>query len=133
MYVAELISGVTTRSIGVDASGQLVLGRNVIVLPSYSINSIVLASADPRLLFPGSPVFLGAQLPFRPLHKAGFLIDAVQPKAASSGWSTVLGQRERRRRSRPLHRGRRPLKQRQPTERAHPIEVLAGGSQELHS
>jgi len=46
------------------------------------MNAITLASGDPRLLYRGSPFAVGSQLPFRPLHKAGLLIDAVQPKAA---------------------------------------------------
>jgi len=34
VYVAEQISGVTVHSRGIDASGQIVLGRSVIALPS---------------------------------------------------------------------------------------------------
>jgi Carboxypeptidase regulatory-like domain len=82
VYVGEQISGATVRYRGVDASGQIVLGRAVIALPSYSVNGATLVSADPRLLYPGSPYEVGAQLPFRPLHKAGLLIDAQQRKAA---------------------------------------------------
>jgi hypothetical protein len=82
VYVTEQISGVTVRYRGVDASGQIVLGRSVIALPSYSISGATLASSDPRLLFPGSIFGLGAQLPYRPLHKAALLLDAQQPKAA---------------------------------------------------
>ncbi|MBV8367799.1 MAG: TonB-dependent receptor [Candidatus Eremiobacteraeota bacterium] len=82
IYVAEQIAGTTVRYRGFDASGQIVLGRAVIALPSYSVNGAVLASADPRLLYAGSPYAVGAQLPFRPLHKAGLLIDAQQRKAA---------------------------------------------------
>ncbi len=82
VYVAEQIAGTTVRYRGFDASGQIVLGRAVIALPSYSVNGATLASADPRLLFAGSPYALGAQLPFRPLHKAGLLIDAQQRRAA---------------------------------------------------
>jgi Carboxypeptidase regulatory-like domain len=82
VYVAEQISGATVRYHGVDASGQIVLGRSVIALPGYSVNAATLVSSDPRLLYPGSPFAVGAQLPFRPLHKASLLIDAVQRKAA---------------------------------------------------
>jgi carboxypeptidase family protein len=81
VYVAEQVAGATVRYRNVDASGQLVLGRSVIALPSYSVNSAVLTSADPRLLYAGSTFAVGAQLPYRPLHKAGLLIDAQQPRA----------------------------------------------------
>ena len=46
------------------------------------MNSAVLLSSDPRLLYPGSTFTVGGQLPYRPLHKASLLIDAVQPRAA---------------------------------------------------
>jgi hypothetical protein len=81
VYVAEQISGATVRYRSIDASGQLVLGRSVIALPSYSVNAATLVSADPRLLYAGSTFAVGAQLPYRPLHKAGLLIDARQAKA----------------------------------------------------
>ena len=81
VFVNEQIAGTTVRNRGVDASGQIVLGRSVILLPSYSISSSSLISSDPRLLYPGSPYAPGAQVPFRPLHKAGLLIDATQPRA----------------------------------------------------
>jgi hypothetical protein len=81
VYVSEEIAGATVRTRGIDASGQIVLGRAVIALPSYSVNSAILTSSDPRLLYPGSPYAVGAQLPFKPLHKAGLLIDAQQRKA----------------------------------------------------
>lgn len=81
VYVAEQISGASSRYRGVDASGQLMLGRDVVALPSYSIAEATLTAGDPRLLAPGSPYALGGQLPFRPLHKAGLLIDARQPRA----------------------------------------------------
>jgi Carboxypeptidase regulatory-like domain len=82
VYVAAAVSGATVHYRGVDASGQLVLGRSVIALPSYSVSSAALASDDPRLTGPGSGYAVGAQLPFRPLHRAGLLLDAIQRKAA---------------------------------------------------
>ncbi|MDQ6944072.1 MAG: TonB-dependent receptor [Candidatus Eremiobacteraeota bacterium] len=81
IYVAEQIAGATLRYRSLDASGQIVLGRAVIALPSYSINGATLASGDPRLLFVGSTFAVGAQLPYRPLHKAGLLLDARQSRA----------------------------------------------------
>jgi Carboxypeptidase regulatory-like domain len=82
VYVAAAVSGTTVHYRGVDASGQVVLGRSVIALPSYSVSAAALASDDPRLTAPGSGYAVGAQLPFRPLHRAGLLLDAIQRKAA---------------------------------------------------
>jgi hypothetical protein len=82
IYVGAPIAGTTVRYRGFDASGQIVLGRNVIALPSYSTNGATLGSADPRLIYPGSAYAVGDQLPFRPLHRAGLLLDAVQRKAS---------------------------------------------------
>ena len=82
VYVSAPIAGTAVRSRGMDASGQLVLGRSVIAQPSYSINGSTLAASDARLLYPGSAYAIGTQLPFRPLHRAGLLLDAVQRKAS---------------------------------------------------
>jgi hypothetical protein len=82
VYLTAPIGGTTVRYRGVDASGQLVLGRSVIAQPSYSINGAVLIAGDPRLLSAGSAYAIGAQLPFRPLHRAGLLLDAAQRKAS---------------------------------------------------
>ncbi|MDB5093024.1 MAG: TonB-dependent outer rane receptor [Candidatus Eremiobacteraeota bacterium] len=81
VYVAESIAGTTTRYRGVDAQGQIVLGRETIVQPSYSIGGATLAASDPRLLSSGSPYQLGGQLPFKPLHRAGLTLDVRQPRA----------------------------------------------------
>ena len=81
VFIYEQLAGTTVRNRGVDASGQIVLGRAAIVLPSYSISSSALISSDPRLLFAGSPYAPGGQIPFRPLHKASLLFDAAQPRA----------------------------------------------------
>jgi Carboxypeptidase regulatory-like domain len=80
IYLAEQIAGPAVRYRGIDASGQLVLGRQTVALPSYSINAAILEAADARLLASGSPYFLGAQLPFRPLHRAGLTLDTRQPR-----------------------------------------------------
>ena len=81
VFLAEQVAGNVVRYRGVDASGQIVLGRQTVALPSYSINGAVLESSDPRLVAPGSPYFVGAQLPFRPLHRAGLTLDTRQPRA----------------------------------------------------
>ncbi len=82
VYVGAPIAGTSVRSRGMDASGQLMLGRSVIAQPSYSVAGATLVRADPRLLATGSAYALGAQLPNRPLHRAGLLLDAIQKKAA---------------------------------------------------
>ncbi|HEX3465468.1 MAG TPA: TonB-dependent receptor [Candidatus Elarobacter sp.] len=80
IFVAEQIAGPAVRYRGFDASGQIMLGRQTVALPSYDVNGAVLESADPRLLVNGSPYFVGAQLPFRPLHRAGLTLDTRQPR-----------------------------------------------------
>jgi hypothetical protein len=82
VFVAETIAGPDVRYRGVDASGQLVLGRAVIAQASYSLDEAILASNDPLLSIEGSPYALGAQLPFRPLHRAGLTLDALQRNAS---------------------------------------------------
>ena len=93
VFASSLISGAGSRNRGLDASGQLSVGRAVIVQSSYSIAQAVLAASDDRLLAPGSPYTLGGQLPFRPLHRASLLVDAVQPRAklewiANAAWTS---------------------------------------------
>lgn len=80
VYVADQIAGPAVRYRGFDASGQIMLGRQTVALPSYDLNGAVLASADARLLVNGSPYFVGGQLPFKPLHRAGLTLDTRQPR-----------------------------------------------------
>ncbi len=75
VFVAEAVTGPTVRYRGVNLSGQIALSRSVIALPSYSVNEAVLATHDPRLVAAGSAYAVGTQLPFRPLHSGGVLID----------------------------------------------------------
>jgi hypothetical protein len=81
VYVLTSIAGTTTHYRGIDAQAQIVLGRETIMQPSYSIAGATLAAGDRRLLSAGSPYQLGAQLPFKPLHRAGLTLDVRQPRA----------------------------------------------------
>ena len=81
VFVSELLSNVDTLDRSITASGQLTLGRNTIVQPSYSVRSYVLLNNDPRLVRPGSPYAVGAAVPQIPPRRASVLLDAVQPRA----------------------------------------------------
>lgn len=91
IYVGAQIAGLTEQTRGVNANGQLQVGRAVVVQGSYSLDSTVLVTSDPRLMTPGSTYRVGAQLPGRPLHKGNLLIDALQQRArrewvANAAW-----------------------------------------------
>jgi hypothetical protein len=75
VYVTQNISGVSQVSQGLDLSGQIPLGRNVVAIPSYAVTNSYISSLDPRLVAPGSYYAVGAQLPHVPLHTANIIFD----------------------------------------------------------
>lgn len=81
VYVQQPISGTARAYQGVDISGQLKLGPNLVVLPTYSLNQAILLAADSRLTGAQSTSIVGAQLPGRPLHRAGLTLDGLLPRS----------------------------------------------------
>lgn len=81
VYVTQPIMGTARVYQGIDVSGRIALGRNVVVLPTYALNSAVLVAADSRLTSAPSTSTIGAQLPGRPLHRAGITFDANLPRS----------------------------------------------------
>ena len=81
VYVTEPITGTARVYQGIDLGGRIGLGRNVVVLPTYSLNSAVLVAADSRLTAAPSTSIVGTQLPGRPLHRAGITVDANLPRS----------------------------------------------------
>lgn len=79
VYVTEPIAGTARDYRGVDVSGRIALGPNVVVLPTYALNDAVLVAADSRLTTAESTSIVGAQLPGRPIHRAGVTFDAELP------------------------------------------------------
>lgn len=83
IYIVQPIGGTERTYAGFDLSARIALGRNAVVLPTYSSSAAVLTSADQRLLGATSTSIVGAQLPGRPVHRAGLTIDALHPKSGT--------------------------------------------------
>ena len=93
VFASQFVTGLNEISRGLNASGQLAVGKNTIVQGSYSIDASVLQTADPRLVRFGSPYSVGSQLPFHPLNKGSLLVDVVQPRyhlewVANASWQS---------------------------------------------
>jgi len=80
IYVIQPISGTARLYQGIDASARVQLGRYVMLLPTYALNIAMLVAGDPRLNVPQSPMIVGAQLPARPIHRAGLTVDGLIPR-----------------------------------------------------
>lgn len=81
VYVSEAIGGTTRVYQGFDVSGRIGLGPHIVVLPSYSTTSAVVAAADARLAGLSSTTIVGAQIPGRPVHRGNLTIDANLPRS----------------------------------------------------
>lgn len=81
LYVQQPIGGTARLYQGVNFSGRFALGRYVVALPTYSLNKAVLTQADALLLGASSTTIVGAQLPNRPIHRAGLTIDGFLPRS----------------------------------------------------
>jgi hypothetical protein len=81
VYVTEPIAGTARVYQGFDVSGRIALGPNVVMLPTYALNSAVLVAADSRLTAADSTTIIGAQLPGRPIHRAGITFDGQLPRS----------------------------------------------------
>ncbi|MDE2572387.1 MAG: TonB-dependent receptor [bacterium] len=79
VYVREPIAGTTRLYEGFDAAARISLGPHLVALPTYSVNVAKLIGSDPRLESASSTQILGAQLPGRPLHRAGLTLDGLLP------------------------------------------------------
>src|SRR5947209_11932419 len=169
------VVGQRMRYRNLGESGQMVLGRSVIALPSYSVSNAVLLSSDPCLLYPGSTFTVGpAPVPAAPQGIAAHRRGAAASRARV-GRQRHVDVGEQRELAGVLHRSRgrshlerasscsrsrcaaaartsrsrccwrrgptpcstacAPVERSEPvaSERAHPIEVLAVGSQGIHS
>ncbi len=81
VYVSEPIGGTTRVYQGFTASANIGLGKNVVVIPSYTTTGADVVGADPRYLGFDSTLILGAQLPGRPVHSGNLTIDALYAPA----------------------------------------------------
>ncbi len=75
IFVSEPIGGTRRLYAGFDLSGRFGIGRDVVILPNYSLSIARLTAADARLTSAVSPTIVGQQLPGRPLHRGGVTVD----------------------------------------------------------
>ncbi len=81
VYVSEPIGGTTRVYQGYTATANIGIGKNVVVIPSYTTTGADVVAADPRYLGFDSTLILGAQLPGRPVHSGNLTIDALYAPA----------------------------------------------------
>ena len=81
VFVQENIAGTRRIYRGINVSGRFPVGRNIVLLPNYSLNEAVLTAASGRLEDGPSTTIIGAQLPNRPLHRAGLTVDGYLPRS----------------------------------------------------
>ena len=108
LYVQEQIGGTTRVYQGFTATGRFGIGKNVVVIPSFTTASTMVTAADPRYLGLNSTLILDAQIPGRPLHTGNLTIDAFQPW---SGMEFLANVALRRPEQQPVHRA---VRHRQP-------------------
>lgn len=79
VYISQTMSGLTQVTQGFSVTGQIPLGKNLTLFPTYATTNAYYSALDPRLLGPNSYYGIGLQVPRVPLHKAGLIIDGVVP------------------------------------------------------
>jgi hypothetical protein len=81
VYAQESVGGTRRIYQGINLTGRFGLGRYVVALPTYSLNKAELTAASSRLDDGPSTTVVGAQLPNRPLHRAGITFDGLLPRS----------------------------------------------------
>ena len=81
LYVSQPIGGTTRVYQGFTATANIGIGKNVVVIPSYTTSGADVTAADPRYTGLDSTLILGAQLPGRPLHTGNLTVDALYAPA----------------------------------------------------
>jgi hypothetical protein len=81
VYAQESVAGTRRVYQGVDLSGRFALSPYLQVIPTYSMNLAILSAASVRLQDGPSTTIVGAQLPGRPIHRAGVTIDGLLPRS----------------------------------------------------
>ncbi len=81
VYVSQQVAGTTRAYQGYTATANLGLGKNVVVIPSYTTSGADVIAANPQYLGAGSTLILGQQLPGRPIHTGNLTIDALYAPA----------------------------------------------------
>jgi hypothetical protein len=81
VFASESVAGTRRVYQGFDVSGRFALSPYITVLPSYSLNLAILGAASGRLDNGPSTTIVGAQLPNRPIHRAGVTLDGLLPRS----------------------------------------------------
>jgi len=81
VFAQENVGGTRRLYQGINLSGRIPLGRYFVLLPNYSLNKAELTAAGGRLEDGASTTLVGAQLPNRPLHRAGLTLDGYLPRS----------------------------------------------------
>ena len=83
VFVNEAIGGTRRVYQGITANARIGLGRYLVALPNYTLNVAKLTAASGRLSDGPSTSIVGAQLPNRPIHRAGMTLDGVLPRSGT--------------------------------------------------
>ncbi|MGH7728702.1 MAG: hypothetical protein ACREM2_07930, partial [Vulcanimicrobiaceae bacterium] len=89
VFVNETVAGTRRLYQGVMASGRYGIGRDLVILPTYSLGVAELTGASSRLKDGPTTTIVGAQLPGRPLHRAGLTVDGYLERSATELLATV--------------------------------------------
>ncbi|HTD35435.1 MAG TPA: TonB-dependent receptor, partial [Candidatus Elarobacter sp.] len=81
LYVQQLIGGTTRVYQGFTAQANVGIGKNVVVVPSYTTSAAEITAADPRFTGLDSTLILDSQIPGRPVHTGNLTIDALYAPA----------------------------------------------------
>jgi len=79
VYVNQTLTGLGEVTQGFSVTGQIPIGKSLLVFPSYATTNVYYSALDPRLLGPNSFYGVGFQVPRAPLHKAGLIVDGLIP------------------------------------------------------
>ncbi len=83
LYVSQQIGGTTRLYQGFTAQANIGIGKNVVVIPSYTTSGASVVTANPAFVGLDSTLILGAQLPGRPVHTANLTLDALEPHSGT--------------------------------------------------
>jgi hypothetical protein len=81
VYVQQQIGGTTRVYQGYTATAQIGIGKNVVLIPSFSTTGAAVTAANPLYTGLDSTLVLNAQIPGRPLHTGNLTVDAYQPQS----------------------------------------------------
>ncbi|MBV8750079.1 MAG: TonB-dependent receptor plug domain-containing protein, partial [Candidatus Eremiobacteraeota bacterium] len=81
VYVSQLVGNTTRLYQGYTLNANIGLGKNVVMIPSYTTSGAEVTAADPRYTGLDSTLILDNQLPGRPLHTGNLTVDALYAPA----------------------------------------------------